>query len=145
MGKEKGRELSCRAVNTPTTQPQANSSQLPAQNNDSNKWAINLSSTPLSQAKESLLSKGSNYAIAPKNPPHKGYITSFESFCQKLDHQRLRNSGQILTVFLEVLTPLNPILPRQNYRLLTQIKKDRIRIVLTADKGVAMVVMDRKG
>ena len=31
------------------------------------KWIINLSNTPLTQAQESLLSKGPNYAIVPKN------------------------------------------------------------------------------
>ena len=49
-----------------TTQPLANSRQLPAQNN-SNKWVINLSSISLSQAQESLLAKGPNYAVTP-NP-----------------------------------------------------------------------------
>ena len=50
------------------TQPLANTAQPQAQNNP-NKWVINLSSTPLSQAQEFLLCKGSNYAISPQNPP----------------------------------------------------------------------------
>ena len=70
----KGREL--------ITQPQANNYQLQAQNN-SNIWVVNLSSTHCPRC---LLSKGSNYAVAPK-PLHLEYITSIESACQKLDNQ----------------------------------------------------------
>ena len=60
MSKDKDWEL--------TAQPLANVTQLQAQHSP-NKWVINLSSTPLSQAQESLLSKGPNYAVAPQNPP----------------------------------------------------------------------------
>ena len=42
-----------------TTQPLAHSKQLPARNN-SNKWVIDLSRTPLSQAQASLFAKGPN-------------------------------------------------------------------------------------
>ena len=59
IGKEKDRDL--------TAQPPANSTQPPAQSN-CNKWVINLSSIPLSQAKESFLAKGPNYTVAQKNP-----------------------------------------------------------------------------
>ena len=64
MGKDKDREL--------TTQPPANTMQLLSQSN-SNKWVINLCSMPLSQSQESLLSKGPNCAVSPKNPPHRIY------------------------------------------------------------------------
>ena len=74
MGKDEDRDL--------TAQPLANFIQLPAQNN-SNKWVINLSNTLLSQAQETLLAKGPNYAVAPKIP-HLEYITSEELACQKL-------------------------------------------------------------
>ena len=47
--------------------------QLQASSNN-NKWVINLSNTLLTQAQKSLLSKGPNYVIAPKNPHT--YITS---------------------------------------------------------------------
>ena len=59
-----------------TTQLLANNNWSQAQNN-SNKWVVNLSSTHLFQSQESLLFKGSNYAVATK-PPHLEYITSIE-------------------------------------------------------------------
>ena len=57
-----------------TTQPPASITQLQSHINP-NKWVINLFSTPLSQDQESLLSKGSNYAVTlQKNPPRIYYI-----------------------------------------------------------------------
>ena len=46
MGKDTDRDPYHRAVNTLTAQPLSNSIQLSAWNKDSNKWVINLSSTP---------------------------------------------------------------------------------------------------
>ena len=59
MGKDRDREL--------ITQPLANTAQPLTQNN-SNKWVINTSNIPCPRP-ESLLSKGPNYAVAPKNTP----------------------------------------------------------------------------
>ena len=60
--------------------------QVPS-NNNNNKWVINLSNTPLTQAQVSLLSKGQNYVIVPKNPPNLDYITAIETACYKLNNQ----------------------------------------------------------
>ena len=57
-------------------------SQAPSNSND--KCIINLSNTPLTQAQESLLSKGPNFAIA-SNPPILEYITAIETAFQKLN------------------------------------------------------------
>ena len=51
-----------------TAQPPINTTQ-PQAHSKCNKGVINISSTSLSQAQESLLSKGPNYAVTPKNPP----------------------------------------------------------------------------
>ena len=75
--KERDREI--------TTQSPGSNSQTESPNN-TNKWVINLSSTPFTQVQESLLSKGPNYVVAPKTPPLE-YITDIESAYQKLQHQ----------------------------------------------------------
>ena len=49
------------------------------------KWVINLSSTPLTQQQEDLLSHGPNFAISPKKPPVGEYILNIEKACQSLD------------------------------------------------------------
>ena len=72
--------------------------------------------------------------------PHLKYITSIESACKKP-----RNLEQASTEYLEVLTPTTkPNLTNEELKVLAELRNDSNRIVLTADKGVAMVVMDRK-
>ena len=39
---------------------------------------------------------------------------------------------------------IKPNIHKEDYQALKQLKKDNIRIVLTADEGVSMVVMDRE-
>ena len=68
-------------------------------------------------------------------PPHLEYITSIKSVCQKLDHQEAK----------ELRTNIKPNLTKAELQTLFQLKKDRTRIVLTGDTGVAMVVMDQEG
>ena len=43
-----------------------------------------------------------------------------------------------------MFTPPKPNLTKAELQALSQLKKDRTRIVLTADKGVVMVVMDKE-
>ena len=55
-----------------------------------------------------------------------------------------RNSGQTINGVLRSLHPPKPNLTKAELQAFTQLKKDRTRIVLTVDNGVAMVAMDRK-
>ena len=55
--------------------------------NNSNKWVINLSKTPLNPAQETLLDKAPNFAITFKVPPNVDYISAIESISFKLTEQ----------------------------------------------------------
>ena len=46
--------------------------------NSNNIWERNISSTPLTEAQEKILSQGPNFAKAPKSPPVGEYIASIE-------------------------------------------------------------------
>ena len=59
------RERSTQSNNQPQASRNNNQLQSP---NTNNKWVINLSNTPLTPAQESLLTKGSNFAVALKTP-----------------------------------------------------------------------------
>ena len=48
------------------------------------KWVINTSDTPLTEAQEKLLAHGPNYAVVPKHPPIIEVITSIEKTCQNM-------------------------------------------------------------
>ena len=66
----------------PKRLPQGSSSEDPDP-----KWVINLSSKSLTQAQRSVLSKGPNFAVSPKQPPNLEYITAIEAACTKLSQQ----------------------------------------------------------
>ena len=54
-----------------------------------------------------------------------------------------RNSGQISTVFYGVLTPKANLSKAEQWAI-KELKGDKSRKILTADKGVTIVVMERR-
>ena len=68
---------------TPTSRlPQGSSNEEP-----NPKWVINLSNKPLTPAQRSVLAKGPNFAVSPRQPPNIEYITAIEAACTKLSQQ----------------------------------------------------------
>ena len=115
--------------------------------NHTDKWVINLSQTPLTTNQLLLLQKGPNFGITPKYPPIDAYITATELAANKLNNQKAD----------EFRSHINRLLKEQQHqhhnncnlnpaqcRALTQLKQDNNRVILTEDKGVAMVVMDKQ-
>ena len=106
------------------------------------KWVVNLSSIPLTKEQESLLSHGPNFAISPKKPPLGEYILNTEKACQSLDTNM---AEELRTEAYRVLR--KPHHPKSNLKkdeiiALKQLKADKNHMVLTTDKGVALVVID---
>ena len=67
---------------TPSRLPQGSS------NEESNpKWVINLSNKPLTPAQRSVLAKGPNFVVPPRQPPNLEYITGIEAVCTKISQQ----------------------------------------------------------
>ena len=98
---------------------------------------------PLTQSQESLLSKGPNYAVAPK-APNLEYITAIESVCQKLDQQDAEGLRAGINRVLRKSHAPKPNFTIGEIKALVELRKDSNRTNLTGDKGVAMVVVDRK-
>ena len=72
------------------------------------------------------------------------YITAIEAACTKLSQQDAEELRADINRVLRSSHPPKPNLTKNQMSALRELKKDRDRIVLTADKGVAMVVMDRQ-
>ena len=108
------------------------------------KWVINLSSKPLTKAQGSVLAKGPNFAVSPKHPPNLEYITAIEAACIKLSQQDAEELRADVNWVLRASHPPKPNLTKAQNLALRELKKDRDCIVLTADKGMAMVIMDRQ-
>ena len=108
------------------------------------KWVINLSTKPLAPAQRSVLAKGPNFVVTLRQPPNLEYITAIEAACTKLsqqDAEELRaNINRVLRSSHTPQTQFN----QGSTSALRELKRDRDRIVLTADKGDAMVIMDRE-
>ena len=69
-------------LNPPNRLPQGSSPEDP-----NPKWIIKLSSKPVTPAQKSVLAKGPNFAVSPKQPPNLEYITTIEAACTKSSQQ----------------------------------------------------------
>ena len=108
-----------------------------------NKWVVNLSKLPLTPAQESLLSKEANFSLATNNPPNLEFISAIASVHKRLleqDAQELR--AEINYLLKRAKTPRSNI-TKEEKAALKELREDQDRMVLTVDKGVAMLVMDR--
>ena len=113
-------------------------------NNSNNKWVKNLSRRPLTKAQENILSHGPNYAIVTREPPIGEYVAQIERVCQSLtqgEGEELR--AEVKAIMKRTKAPKSNI-SKEEARAIKELKKDQDRMVLTADKGVSMVVMDRE-
>ena len=108
------------------------------------KWVVNLSSQPLSQAEKSLLTHGPNYAVTSRHPPVIECITAIEEVCQKLERGEAEELRGEVKAILKRAHPPKPNISREEQKAMEELRKDTTRTVLTADKGVALVVMDQK-
>ena len=108
----------------------------------SKKWVANLSSIPLTKEQESLLLHGPNFAISPKKPPLGEYILNIEKACQSLDTNMAEElRSEVYRVLRKPHHP-KPNLKKDEIIALKQLKADKNCMVLTANKGVALVVID---
>ena len=108
------------------------------------KWVINLSSKPLTPAQRSVLAKDPNFAVSLRHPPNLEYITAIQAACTKLSQQDAEELRANINWVLRASHPHKPNLTKAQNLAIRELKKDRDCIVLTADKGVSMVIMDRQ-
>ena len=128
----------------PSSTPPSRSSQGSSNEEPNPKWVINLSNKPLTPVQRSVLAKGPNFAVTPRQPPNLEYITAIEAACTKLSQQDAEELRADVNRVLRSSHPPKPNITKAQNIALRVLKGDRDRIVLTADKGVAMVVMDKQ-
>ena len=123
----------------------SNNSNINSQSQaNNNKWVINLSKTSLTGGQRSVVAKGPNFSIAPRYIPNIDYITAVESMCPKLKEEDAKELRANINSLLRKAKAPKPNLTKQERLQLAQLKKDKDRVILTADKGVPMVVMDKE-
>ena len=82
--------------------------------------------------------------VSPKHPPNLEYITAIDAACTKLSQQDAEELRAKINWGTKSLSPPKPNLTKAQNLAIRELKTDRDCIVLRADKGVAMVIMDRQ-
>ena len=108
------------------------------------KWVRNISKTPLIQAQEKLLAHGPNFVIVPKKPPTTEYIVAIEKACLRLPSGKAEELRGEVKAILKKEVKNKPNITKEEHQAIKELRRDKTRMVLTADKGVSMVVMDRE-
>ena len=113
---------------------------------DIKKWVKNLSNTPLMVEQERLLSHGPRFVIKPRRPPVGEYVAAMEQACSRL------SQGEADELQVEVKKTLKKAqnktrttsnITSDEFKALKEMKDDKSRIILTTDKGVALVIMEK--
>ena len=110
------------------------------------KWVINLSKTPLTSDQERLLAHGPKFVITPKETPVTEYIAATEQACTKID-QGKQDEFRVEVKRLLLQDQNNKRqanMSKEELKALKELKIDNNRLILTADKGVALVVIDKQ-
>ena len=81
--------------------------------------------------------------ITPQKPPLGEYITNIEKACQSLDANTAEELRSEVYRVLRQPHQLKPNLKKEEIEAMKQLKADKDHMVLTADKGVALVVIDK--
>ena len=113
-------------------------------NSNNNTWVRNISSTPLTEAQVKVLGHRPNYAVIPRDPPITKYVASIEQVCttlKQVEAEGLR--GEVKAIIKKIQHPKYNI-TREEHKALEELKKDNNRIILTVDKGVSIVVIDKE-
>ena len=107
-------------------------------------WIVNLSNIPLPDTQKTLLAHGPNLAVTSKTPPCKEFITASEITCQSLNPTDAEDLRAEISRILKQPRKPKTNLTKEEFKAIKELKSDRECIILTADKGVALVVMDKK-
>ena len=108
-----------------------------------NTWVRNLSSTPLTEAQTKVLAHGPNFTVVPRCPPIGEYIVVIEHACNQLQQGKAEElRGEVKSTLKKIQASKHTITGEER-KAIDELRKDKTRIILTAYKGVSMVVMDR--
>ena len=79
----------------------------------------------MTEAQESLLADGPNFAIVPRELTVLEYITSIESTCQQLQQGKAEELRGEIKAILKKTPPSKPNITKEEHQALKQLKKDK--------------------
>ncbi|XP_063914171.1 uncharacterized protein LOC135130643 [Zophobas morio] len=98
---------------------------------------------PLSESENTLLSKGLNFAIAPKTIPTKEIISAVEIFIRNLPRKTADSIHFETAKILHLARPPKPNLSKEERTALTSLKTNTDLVILLAEKGNATVILHK--
>ena len=90
------------------------------------------------------MSHGPNFVIVPKEPPTPEYIAAIEKACLKLPTGKVEELRGEVKAILKKKTNYKPNITKEEHWAIKGLRRDNTRMVLTTDKGVSMVMMDKE-
>ena len=116
----------------------------------SKKWVINLASKDLSPGEVKLLQRGPKFAASTPKVPVTEYIAVIKQICDRLgentdgvDCSEYYQKTKDLLQDCKGKCASHPNISKMEREAIKTLKEDNTCVVLTANKGVAMVVMDK--
>ena len=76
--------------------------------------------------------------------PLNAYITAAEVACQSLKPSEAEEFRAEIARILKQTKPTKPNISKEEWKAIKELRSDKECLVVTADKGVALVVMDKK-
>ena len=112
------------------------------------KWVINLSKKELTPEEMSLLQKGPKFAVTPATIPIKEYISITTVATLKAGELNSIDCSDLYHDVNRIIDtynnkPIHTNITKVEHFTLENLRKDEECIIVTADKGVALVVMDK--
>ena len=145
QGKLKSNGHSKQDVQNNSTKDGTNEDQ-DRKNREKNRWVINLSSTPLTEDQERLVAHRPKFVITPRETPVKEYIVATEQACMKIEQGKQEEFRVEVKRLLkrDQNNKKQANVSKEELKAMKELKLDTNRLILTADKGVALVVLDKK-
>ena len=82
--------------------------------------------------------------MVPKNPPIIEYIATIEKACTSLQLGKAEELRGEVKANIKKMQPPKHNLTKEEHKAMEELKKDKTRMILTADKGVSIVVLDKE-
>ena len=106
-------------------------------------WFVNLSINPYLKHKK-LFWHTDPILQSLLRPPFKEYITAVEVACQSLKPSEADEFRADIARILKQARPSKSNISKEEWKAIKELRADKDQLVLTADKGVALVVIDKK-
>ena len=107
------------------------------------KWVKNVSKRALTETETEVLAKGAGFAVVPKRIPYNDYIIATERVCKKLDRgQADALRAEVTEILIKAKQPKQNLTKTQT-QALRELREDDSIVIVPADKGKCLVVMDR--